>query len=86
MDKRDTGGRGEPVPGILKKSKGRRKGDLLDKRSKIKKEKVEGSEKKGDDVSAPLPQGCTPLMYACQQADYKTVVDILNKDVSGTKS
>lgn len=84
MDKRGTSGRGEPIPSILKKPKGRRKGDLLDKSSKIKREKVEGP--KGEDVSAPLPQGCTPLMYACQQADYKAVVDTLNKDVSSSSS
>lgn len=81
MDKRATSGRGEPIPSILKKPKSRHKGDLLDKSTKIKLEKVEGS-KKGGEVSAPLPHGCTPLMYACQQADYKTVVEILNKDVS----
>ena len=81
MDKRATSGRGEPIPSILKKPKGRHKGDLVDKSTKIKREKVEGS-KKGGDVSAPLQQGCSPLMYACQQADYKAVVDILNKDVS----
>lgn len=83
MEKRATSGKGEPIPSILKKPKNRHKGDLLDKKSKIKREKVEGL-KKGD-VSAPLPQGCTPLMYACQQADYKGVVDILNKDVSPHK-
>lgn len=81
MDKRAASGRGEPIPSILKKPKSRRKGDLLDKSTKIKREKVEGT-KKGEDVSVPLPQGCTPLMYACQQADYKAVVDTLNKDVS----
>lgn len=83
MDKRATSGRGEPIPSILKKPKGRQKGDLLDKSTKIKREKAEGSKKNGD-VNAPLQQGCTPLMYACQQADYKSVVDILNKDVSST--
>lgn len=83
MDKRAASGRGEPIPSILKKPKGRLKGDLLDKSTKIKREKVEGS-KKGGDASAPLPQGCTPLMYACQQADYKAVVDNLNKDVSSS--
>lgn len=83
MDKRATSGRGEPIPSILKKPKGRHKGDLLDKSTKIKREKVEGSKKAGD-VSAPLQQGCSPLMYACQQADYKAVVDILNKDVSSS--
>lgn len=84
MEKRATSGKGESIPSILKKPKSRHKGDLLDKKSKIKREKVEGS-KKGD-VTAPLPQGCTPLMYACQQADYKGVVDILNKDVSSSLS
>ncbi|KAJ2944770.1 hypothetical protein O0L34_g1659 [Tuta absoluta] len=83
MDKRATSGRGEPIPSILKKPNNRRNGDFLDKSSKIKREKVEGS--KGEDVSAPLPQGCTPLMYACQQADYKAVVDILNKDPSSVR-
>lgn len=82
MDKRAASGRGEPIPSILKKPSSRRRGDLLDKSSKIKREKVEGP--RGEDVSAPLPQGCTPLMYACQQADYKAVVDILNKDVSSS--
>lgn len=81
MDKRATSGRGEPIPSILKKPKSRHKADLLDKSSKIKREKVEDP-KKGGDASGPLPQGCTPLMYACQQADYKFVVDSLNKDVS----
>lgn len=80
MDKRAPSARGEPIPSILKKPKGWRKGDLLDKSTKIKREKVEGSKNKN--VSAPLPQGCTSLMYACQQADYKAVVEILNKDVS----
>lgn len=80
MDKRAPSARGEPIPSILKKPKGWRKGDLLDKSTKIKREKVEGSKNKN--VSAPLPQGCTPLMYACQQADYKAIVEILNKDVS----
>ncbi|XP_028032620.1 protein phosphatase 1 regulatory subunit 12A [Bombyx mandarina] len=84
MDKRATSGRGEPIPSILKKPKSRHKGDLLDKSTKIKLEKVEGS-KKGGEVSAPLPHGCTPLMYACQQADYKTVVEILNKDPSSVR-
>ncbi|XP_013192052.2 protein phosphatase 1 regulatory subunit 12A [Amyelois transitella] len=84
MDKRAASGRGEPIPSILKKPKSRRKGDLLDKSTKIKRETVEGS-KKGEDVSAPLPQGCTPLMYACQQADYKAVVDALNKDPSSVR-
>ncbi|CAB3246127.1 unnamed protein product [Arctia plantaginis] len=79
MDKRATSGRGEPIPSILKKPKGRQKGDLLDKSTKIKREKAEGSKKNGN-VNAPLQQGCSPLMYACQQADYKAVVDILNKD------
>lgn len=83
MDKRATSGRGEPIPSILKKAKSRRRGDLVDKSTKIKREKVEGS-KKGSDAGAPLPQGCTPLMYACQQADYKAVVDNLNKDVSSS--
>lgn len=83
MDKRSSSGRGEPIPSILKKPKGRHKGDLVDKSTKIKREKVEGT-KKGGDVSAPLQQGCSPLMYACQQADYKAVVDILNKDVSSS--
>ncbi|KAI8425215.1 hypothetical protein MSG28_007029 [Choristoneura fumiferana] len=83
MDKRGTSGRGEPIPSILKKPKSRRKGDLLDKSSKIRREKVEGP--KGEDVSAPLPQGCTPLMYACQQADYKSVVDTLNKDPASVR-
>ncbi|GBP61172.1 hypothetical protein EVAR_28381_1 [Eumeta japonica] len=68
-------------PGILKKPKGRRKGDLLDKSSKIRREKVDGDTPR--DAGAPLPHGCTPLMYACQQGDYKAVVDALNKDVSG---
>ncbi|CAG4986519.1 unnamed protein product [Colias eurytheme] len=77
MDKFNTGRRVEPIPSILKKPKTQKKGDLLDKSTKIKREKY--SNKKGD-VNLPLPQGCTPLMYACQQADYKTVVDILNKD------
>lgn len=81
MEKRTTSSKGEPIPSILKKPKSRHKGDLLDKSSKIKRETVESS-KKGADVNFPLPHGCTPLMYACQQADYKTVVDILNKDVS----
>lgn len=80
MDKRAPSARGEPFPSILKKPKGWRKGDLLDKSTKIKREKVESSKNKN--VSAPLPQGCTSLMYACQQADYKAVVEILNKDVS----
>lgn len=80
MDKRVTSGR--DIPSILKKPKGRRQGDLLDKSTKIKREKVQAPT--SEDVSAPLPQGCTPLMYACQQADYKTAVDILNKDVSST--
>ncbi|KAH9630814.1 hypothetical protein HF086_001042, partial [Spodoptera exigua] len=84
MDKRATSGRGEPIPSILKKPKGRHKGDLLDKSTKIKREKVEDSKKAGD-VSAPLQQGCSPLMYACQQADYKAVVDILNKDPASVR-
>ncbi|KAJ0173730.1 hypothetical protein K1T71_010879 [Dendrolimus kikuchii] len=84
MDKRATSGRGEPIPSILKKPKSRHKGDLLDKSTKIKREKVEGS-KKGGDVGGPLPQGCTPLMYACQQADYKSVVDNLNKDPTSVR-
>ncbi|XP_063895808.1 ankycorbin [Helicoverpa armigera] len=84
MDKRATSGRAEPIPSILKKPKGRHKGDLVDKSTKIKREKVEGS-KKGGDVSAPLQQGCSPLMYACQQADYKAVVDILNKDPASVR-
>ncbi|XP_028159650.1 ankycorbin isoform X1 [Ostrinia furnacalis] len=84
MDKRAASGRGEPIPSILKKPKSRRKGDLVDKSTKIKREKVEGS-KKGGDASAPLPQGCTPLMYACQQADYKAVVDNLNKDPASVR-
>lgn len=79
MDKFRSGGRVEPIPSILKKPKTQKKGDLLDKSSKLKQEKH--SSKKSD-VNRPLPQGCTPLMYACQQADYKTVVEILNKDVS----
>lgn len=86
MDKRASSGRGEAIPSILKKPKGCRKGDLFDKSSKIKREKVEVSARKSEDVSAPLPQGCTPLMYACQQADYKAVVEALNKDVSGCSS
>ncbi|XP_063627766.1 protein phosphatase 1 regulatory subunit 12A [Cydia splendana] len=81
MDKRGASGR--DIPSILKKPKGRRKGDLLDKSTKIKREKVEGP--KGEDVSAPLPQGCTPLMYACQQADYKAVVDAINKDAASVR-
>ncbi|XP_026734654.1 protein phosphatase 1 regulatory subunit 12A isoform X2 [Trichoplusia ni] len=84
MDKRATSGRGEPIPSILKKPKSRHKGDLVDKSTKIKREKVEGSKKAGD-VSAPLQQGCSPLMYACQQADYKAVVDILNKDPASVR-
>lgn len=76
MEKRGVSGRGEPIPSILKKPK--KTGDFLDKSSKIKREKTP---KKGD-VNTPLPQGCTPLMYACQQANYASVVDILNKDVS----
>ncbi|KAJ8724028.1 hypothetical protein PYW07_008008 [Mythimna separata] len=84
MDKRATSGRAEPIPSILKKPKGRHKGDLVDKSTKIKREKVEGS-KRGGDVSAPLQQGCSPLMYACQQADYKAVVDILNKDPASVR-
>lgn len=80
MEKRTASGRGEPIPSILKKPKDRRKGDLVDKSTKIRREKADGSKK--SDVNVPLPQGCTPLMYACQQADYKGVVDSLNKDVS----
>lgn len=76
MDKRAVSGRGEPVPSILKKSNKHRSGDLVDKSSKIKRENKRG------DVNIPLPQGCTPLMYACQQANYKSVIEILNKDVS----
>lgn len=81
MDKRATSGRGEPIPSILKKPRSRRKGDLLDKSTKIKGEKVEGGARRSAGPGAP-PQGCSALMYACQQADYKAVVDILNKDVS----
>ncbi|XP_030034073.2 LOW QUALITY PROTEIN: ankycorbin [Manduca sexta] len=84
MERRATSSRGEPIPSILKKPKNRNKGDLLDKSSKIKREKVEGS-KRDENVSAPLRHGCTPLMYACQQADYKAVVDILNKDPSSVR-
>lgn len=79
MEKRVSSSRGEPIPSILKKQGGRQKGDLLDKSTKIKREKAESS-KKGGNVSAPLQQGCSVLMYACQQADYKTVVEILNSD------
>lgn len=78
MEKRGNS-RPEPIPSILKKPKSRRKGDLLDKKSKIKRDT--GKSVAGD---ATLPQGCTALMYACQQADYKTVVDVLNKDVSSS--
>ncbi|KAL4709384.1 hypothetical protein ACJJTC_013673 [Scirpophaga incertulas] len=81
MDKRAVSGRGEPIPSILKKPKNRHKGDFVDKSSKIKREKVEGSKNTGD-AKTQLPQGCSPLMYACQQADYKAVVEILNKDPS----
>ncbi|KAM3962514.1 LOW QUALITY PROTEIN: uncharacterized protein ACR2FA_003420 [Aphomia sociella] len=84
MDKRASSSRGEPISSILKKPKGRLKGGFLDKSTKIKREKVDGT-KKGEDVSAPLPQGCTPLMYACQQADYKSVVDTLNKDPASVR-
>ncbi|XP_059053160.1 protein phosphatase 1 regulatory subunit 12A [Achroia grisella] len=83
MDKR-TSSRGEPISSILKKPKSRIKGGFLDKSTKIKREKVDDT-KKGEDVSAPLPQGCTPLMYACQQADYKSVVDTLNKDPASVR-
>lgn len=79
MEKREVSGRGEPIPSILKKSKKHRSGDLVDKSTKIRREK--NGFKKGD-VDVPLPQGCTPLMYACQQANYKSVVEILNKEVS----
>ncbi|XP_034833894.1 inversin-A isoform X2 [Maniola hyperantus] len=81
MEKRAVSGRGEPIPSILKKPKKSPTGDLLDKSSKIKRER---NSKKGD-VNTPLPQGCTPLMYACQQANYKSVVDILNKDPSSVR-
>ncbi|CAH2094527.1 unnamed protein product [Euphydryas editha] len=77
MEKREVSGRGEPIPSILKKSQKHRSGDLVDKSTKIRREK--NGFKKGD-VNIPLPQGCTPLMYACQQANYKSVVDILNKE------
>lgn len=85
MDKRATSsGRSEPIPSILKKPKSRYKGDLFDKSNKIRGEKVEGSAKKGEGAAgAALPKGCTALMYACQQADYKSVVELINKDVSG---
>ncbi|OWR50190.1 hypothetical protein KGM_214584 [Danaus plexippus plexippus] len=79
MDKRAVSGRGEPVPSILKKSNKHRSGDLVDKSSKIKRENKRG------DVNIPLPQGCTPLMYACQQANYKSVIEILNKDPSSVR-
>ncbi|XP_068619263.1 uncharacterized protein [Battus philenor] len=81
MEKRGASGRGEPIPSILKKPKPR--GDLLDKSTKIKREK--NISKKSGDVSYSLSHGCTPLMYACQQADYKAVVDILNKDPSSAR-
>ncbi|CAK1552267.1 unnamed protein product [Leptosia nina] len=71
--------RGEPIPSILKRPKAN--SDLLDKSSKIKRENVT----KKSDVNLPLSQGCTPLMYACQQADYKTVVEIVNKDPSAVR-
>lgn len=79
MERRAVSGRGEPIPSILKNSKKHRAGDLVDKSTKIKREK---NSSKKDDVNIPLPQGCTPLMYACQQANYKSVVETLNKDVS----
>ncbi|XP_048486319.1 protein phosphatase 1 regulatory subunit 12A [Plutella xylostella] len=85
MDKRATSGRGEPIPSILKKPRSRRKGDLLDKSTKIKGEKVEGGARRSAGPGAP-PQGCSALMYACQQADYKAVVDILNKDPAGVRA
>lgn len=81
MEKRAVSGRGEPIPSILKKSKKTRSGDFVDKSTKLKREK--NNYKKGD-VNIPLPQGCTPLMYACQQANFKSVLDSLNKDVSPT--
>lgn len=80
MDKFRPGSRGEPIPSILKKPKSQSNSDLIDKRSKIKRENVTTR----SDVNLPLAQGCTPLMYACQQADYKTVVEILNRDVSSS--
>lgn len=79
MEKRAPGSRGEPIASILKKTKKPIAGDLLDKSAKFKREK---NVSKKSDVNIRLAQGCTPLMYACQQADYKTVVDTLNKDVS----
>ncbi|XP_014372201.2 ankycorbin [Papilio machaon] len=82
MEKRGASGRGEPIPSILKKPKPPR-GDLVDKSTKIKREKT--SSRKNGDVSQSLAHGCTPLMYACQQADYRTVVDILNKDPSSAR-
>ncbi|XP_041969106.1 ankycorbin [Aricia agestis] len=82
MERRGESGRGEPIPSILKKSKKNRTDDLLDKSAKIKRERNIG--KKGD-VNVPLAQGCTPLMYACQQADYNTVVEILNADPSSVR-
>ncbi|XP_045453323.1 ankycorbin [Melitaea cinxia] len=82
MEKREVSGRGEPIPSILKKSKKNRSGDLVDKSTKIRGEK--NGFKKGD-VNVPLPQGCTPLMYACQQANYKSVVEILNKEPSSVR-
>ncbi|XP_026489618.2 protein phosphatase 1 regulatory subunit 12A [Vanessa tameamea] len=83
MEKREVSGRGEPIPSILKKSKKHRTGgDLVDKSTKIRREK--NGFKKGD-ANIPLPQGCTPLMYACQQANYKSVIDILNKDPSSVR-
>ncbi|XP_023940015.2 ankyrin repeat domain-containing protein 12 [Bicyclus anynana] len=78
MEKRAVSGRGEPIPSILKKPK--KSYDLLDKSSKIKRNGY-----KKVDVNTPLPQGCTPLMYACQQANYKSVVDTLNKDPSSVR-
>ncbi|CAF4910357.1 unnamed protein product [Pieris macdunnoughi] len=82
MDKFRPGSRGEPtIPSILKKPKVQSNSDLFDKSSKIKRENVTSRH----DVNLPLTQGCTPLMYACQQADYKTVVDILNRDPSSVR-
>ncbi|KPI92406.1 Ankyrin repeat, PH and SEC7 domain containing protein secG [Papilio xuthus] len=82
MEKRGASGRGEPIPSILKKPKPPR-GDLVNKSTKIKGEKT--SSRKNGDVNHSLSHGCTPLMYACQQADYRTVVDILNKDPSSAR-